>query len=95
MPTTAKPVTIIITAIVITSCRVLNPRALLNAVLFIICRRRLSVISSARLHKDGRCYLAMTMPALFTPFLLGICARVPRDGTSGVTSGDSEWKCAS
>lgn len=44
MLTTAKPVTIIITAIVITSCIVLNPRALLNAVLFMICRRRLSSI---------------------------------------------------
>lgn len=51
--------------------------------------------SSARLHKDGRCYMAMTMPALFTSFLLEICSPVPRDGTSGVTLGDSEWKCAS
>lgn len=47
MPTTAKAATIVITATVITSCRVLNPRALLNAVLFMICRRRLSVISNA------------------------------------------------
>ena len=39
--------------------------------------------------------MAMSMPALFTWFLLGICAPVPRDGTSGVTLGDSEWKCAS
>jgi len=95
MLTTAKPATIVITATVITSCRVLNPRALLKAVLFIIWWSAPFLISNARLHKDGRCYVAMTMPALFTWFLLGIYPPVPRDGTSGVTLGDSEWKCAS
>ena len=94
MPTTAKLATIVITATVITSCRVLNPRELMNAVLFMICRRRLSVISMPPA-KGGRCYLAMAMPALFKVFLLRFCAGVPRDGNSGVTSGDSEWKRAS
>lgn len=37
----------------------------------------------------------MTMPALFMRFLLRICGGVTWDGSSGVTSGDSEWKRAS
>jgi hypothetical protein len=42
--------------------------------------------------KDGRSFLAMTVPALFKRFLLMICEDVPSNGNSGVTSGDSEWK---
>jgi len=61
MLTTAKVETITITAIVIRSCIVLKPCALLKGVLFIICSRRLRHLACPSV-MDGRSYLAMTMP---------------------------------